>query len=209
MSEPDEDFAALFEASVQATQYERGQTIEGTIVAIGPEVVFVDVGGKGEAVIEIAELKNADGVLEVAAGDRIQATVVSTAGGLTLSRRLVRGAATARQLSDAFQAGLPVEGRVEHVVKGGYEVRIAGERAFCPLSQIDTVRTTDPATHEGRVYTFRIIEYKEGGKNLVVSRRALLEDEQRASAAEIRRSIVAGAVLAGRGHLGARLRRLR
>ena len=198
MSEPEEDFAALFEASVKAMLYERGQTIEGTIVAIGPEVAFVNVGGKGEAVIEIAELKNANGVLDVAAGDRIRATVVSTAGGLTLSRRLVRGAATARQLGDAFQAGLPVEGKVERAVKGGYEVRIAGERAFCPMSQIDTVRTTDPATHEGRVYTFRIIEYKQGGKNLVVSRRALLEEEQRASAAEIRRSIVAGAVLTGR-----------
>ena len=198
MDEPEEDFAALFEASVQATQYKRGETVEGTVVAIGPEVAFVDVGGKGEAVIEIAELTNADGVVEVAVGDRIQATVVSTAGGLTLSRRLVRGAATARQLSDAFQAGLPVEGKVERAVKGGYEVRIAGERAFCPLSQIDTVRTTDPATHDGRVYTFRIIEYGEGGKNLVVSRRALLEEEQRANAAEVRRSIVVDAVLTGR-----------
>jgi len=193
-----EDFAALFEASVKATQYARGQTIEGTIVAIGPEVAFVDVGGKGEAVIEIAELKNADGALEFAAGDRIKATVVSTSGGVTLSRKLMRGAATARQLADAFQAGLPVEGKVERAVKGGYEVRIAGERAFCPLSQIDIMRTADPATHEGRVYTFRIIEYKEGGRNLVVSRRALLEEEQRASAAEVRRSIVVGAVLRGR-----------
>ncbi len=193
-----EDFAALFEASVKATQYARGQTIEGTIVAIGPEVAFVDVGGKGEAVIEIAELKNADGALEFAAGDRIKATVVSTSGGVTLSRKLMRGAATARQLADAFQAGLPVEGKVERAVKGGYEVRIAGERAFCPLSQIDIMRTADPATHEGRVYTFRIIEYKEGGRDLVVSRRALLEEEQRASAAEVRRSIVVGAVLRGR-----------
>jgi small subunit ribosomal protein S1 len=198
VSEPEEDFAALFEASVKATRYERGQTIEGTIVAIGPEVAFVNVGGKGEAVIEIAELKNADGVLEAAAGDRIQATVVSTAGGLTLSRRLMRGAATARQLGDAFQAGLPVEGKVERAVKGGYEVRIAGMRAFCPTSQIDSVRTTDPVTHEGRVYTFRIIEYNDGGKNLVVSRRALLEEAQRASAAAVRQSIVAGAVLTGR-----------
>jgi len=193
-----EDFAALFEASVKATRYQRGQTIEGTVVAIGPEVAFVDVGGKGEAVIEIAELKNADGVLEFAAGDRIQATVTSTAGGVTLSRRLMRGAATARQLSDAFQAGLPVEGKVERVVKGGYEVRIAGERAFCPLSQIDTLRTADPATHVGRVYTFRIIEYKEGGRDLVVSRRALLAEAQQASAADARRSIVVGAVLTGR-----------
>ena len=197
MSEPGEDFAAMFEASVQAKRFENGQTLEGTIVAIGPEVAFVDVGGKGEAMIEIDELKDAGGDLEVAVGDRIQAMVVSTAGGLTLSRKLVRGAATARQLEDAFRTGLPVEGKVERAVKGGYEVRIARQRAFCPISQIDTLRT-DPTAHEGQVYEFRIIEYKEGGRNIVVSRRALLEEQQRASAAGIRRSIVAGAVMTGR-----------
>jgi small subunit ribosomal protein S1 len=198
VTEPDEDFASMFEASLQAKHHDRGQTIEGTIVAIGREVAFVNVGGKGEAVIEIAELKSAEGVLEVAVGDRIQAMVVSTEGGLTLSRWLARGTASDRQLEDAFHTGLPVEGKVEQVVKGGYEVRIGHQRAFCPISQIDTVRTTDPAQHVGRVCTFRVIEYREGGRNLIVSRRALLEEEQRASAIEIRRSIVAGAVLTGR-----------
>src|SRR4051812_6461826 len=188
----------MFEASLKAKRVEKGQTIEGTIVAISAAVAFVDVGGKGEAMIDIAELKDAEGALEVAVGDRIQAMVVSTEGGLTLSRRLVRGAANVRQLEDAFRAGLPVEGKVEQPVKGGFEVRIAGQRAFCPMSQIDLVRTTNPAEHVGRVYAFRIIEYKEGGRNLIVSRRALLEEEQRASAAEIRRSIVAGAVMTGR-----------
>src|SRR5579872_5859810 len=187
----------MFEASTQARRVERGQTIEGTIVGIGPEVAFVDIGGKGEATIEIAELKDRDGVLEVAVGDRIQATVVSTLGGLTLSRKLVRGAATQRQLEEAFQAGLPVEGKVEAEVKGGYDVRIAGQRAFCPFSQIDTFRT-EASTHIGRVYAFRVVEYKDGGRNLVVSRRALLEEEQRASAADVRRSIVPGAVITGR-----------
>ena len=198
MTEPDEDFASLFEASHQAKHVEKGETVEGTIVAITAAVAFVNVGGKGEAVIEIAELKNADGALEVAVGDRIQAMVVSTEGGLTLSRRLARGAATDRQIEDAFNTGLPVEGKIERDVKGGYEVRIGGQRAFCPFSQIDTVRTTDPAQHVGRVYAFRIIEYKEGGRNLIVSRRALIEEEQRAGAVEVRRSIVAGAVLTGR-----------
>ena len=83
-------------------------------------------------------------------------------------------------------------------MKGGYEVRIARERAFCPLSQIDIVRTADPAVHEGQVYAFRIIEYKDGGKDVVVSRRKHLEEEQRASAADVRKSIVPGAVLTGR-----------
>src|SRR5512140_3596632 len=182
----------MFEASVQPKRIDKGQTIEGTIVAIGPEVAFVDVGGKGEAVIDIDELKDGDGDVDVAVGDRIQAVVVSTAGGLTLSRKLARGAATDRQLEDASHSGLPVEGKVERAVKGGYEVRVGRQRAFCPASQIDVART-DPSTHEGQVYRFRIIEYKEGGRNLVVSRRALLEDEQRASAAELRRSIVPGA----------------
>jgi small subunit ribosomal protein S1 len=193
----EEDFAAMFEASTQAKRVERGQTIEGTIVGIGPEVAFVDVGSKGEATIEVAELKDHDGVLEVAVGDRIQATVVSTLGGLTLSRKLVRGAATQRQLEEAFHAGLPVEGKVEAEVKGGYDVRIAGQRAFCPFSQIDTFRS-EASAHIGRVYAFRVVEYKEGGRNLVVSRRALLEEEQRASAADVRRSIVPGAVITGR-----------
>jgi small subunit ribosomal protein S1 len=197
VTEPTEDFAAMFEASIQAKRFDKGQTIEGTIVAIGPEVAFVDVGGKGEATIEIEELKNADGDFDVAVGDRIQAMVVSTTGGLTLSRKLARGAATERQLEDAFHTGLPVEGKVERAIKGGYEVRIARQRAFCPMSQID-ILPTEPSAHERQVYAFRIIEYKEGGKNLVVSRRALLEEEQRASAAEVRRSIVAGAVMTGR-----------
>jgi small subunit ribosomal protein S1 len=198
VTEPEEDFAVMFEASLKAKRFERGETIEGTIVAIGPEVAFVNVGGKGEAVVELDELKNEDGVLEVAVGERIQAMVVSTEGGLTLSRKLARSAASARQLEDAFHAGLPVEGRVERAVKGGFEVRIARQRAFCPMSQIDIERNTAPADHEGHVYTFRIIEYKEGGKNLVVSRRALQKEEQQARAAEIRRSIVPGAVVTGR-----------
>ncbi len=198
MSEPEDDFAALFAASLQVKRYERGQTIEGTIVAIGREEAFVNVGGKGEAIIALDELKNDEGALEAAVGDRIQAVVVSTEGGLTLSRRLARGAATDRQLEDAFHAGLPVEGKVEQAVKGGYEVRLGRQRAFCPISQIDIIRNTEPAQHIGRVYAFRVIEYREGGRTLVVSRRALLEEEQQARAADVRRSIVPGAVLTGR-----------
>ena len=198
MSEQDEDFAAMFEASVKARRFDRGQTIEGTIVAFGPKAAFVDVGGKGEAEIDIEELKDADGDVEVSVGDRITAIVVSTSGGIVLSRRGVRNAATQRELEDAFSAGLAVEGKVVQAVKGGYEVRLARERAFCPISQIDIVRTADPAVHEGQLYTFRIIEYKDGGKDIVVSRRKYLEEQQRATEAEVRRSIVPGAILAGR-----------
>jgi small subunit ribosomal protein S1 len=198
LSEQEEDFAAMFEASVKARQFTRGQTVEGTIVGIGPKVAFVNIGGKGEAEIDVAELKDAEGDVEVNVGDRIQAMVVSTSGGIVLSRKGVRNAATQRELEDAFNAGLAVEGKVVQAVKGGYEVRIARERAFCPLSQIDIVRTADPAVHVGQVYAFRVIEYKNGGKDVVLSRRKHLEEAQRASAADARKAIVPGAVLTGR-----------
>src|SRR5688572_2983097 len=188
----------MFEASTKARQVKRGETVDGIIVAIGPKVALVNIGGKGEAEIDVAELKDADGDIDVNVGDRIQALVISTSGGIVLSRKGVRNAATQRELEDAFQAGLAVEGKVVQSVKGGYEVRIARERAFCPLSQIDIVRTEDPEAHVGKTYAFRVIEYKNGGKDVVVSRRKHLEHEQRASAAEARKAIVPGAVLTGR-----------
>jgi small subunit ribosomal protein S1 len=199
VSEPEvEDFAAMFEASVKTKRFSRGQAIEGTIVAIGPDTSLVNVGGKGEAVIETADLKDHENDLEFAVGDRLQAIVIGTTGGITLSRKGIRGAASLLQLENAYQAGLPVEGKVEREVKGGYEVRVAGQRGFCPFSQIDTVRATDPAQHLGQTYAFRIIEFKEGGKNLVVSRRALLEDEQKAGAAVLRQSLAVGDTVTGR-----------
>jgi small subunit ribosomal protein S1 len=198
VSEQEEDFATMFEASVKARRVEQGQTIDGTIVAIGPEVALVGIGAKSEAQIDVAELKDEDGDIELSIGDRIQAVVVSTSGGIILSRKGVRTAATQREMENAFRAGLAVGGKVEGAIKGGYEVRIARERAFCPLSQIDIVRTVDPAVHVGKTYVFRIIEYKDSGKSIVVSRRKQLEEEQRASADAVRKSIVPGAVLSGR-----------
>jgi small subunit ribosomal protein S1 len=198
VSEQEEDFATMFEASVKARRVQQGQTIDGTIAAIGPEVALVSIGGKSEAQIDVAELKDEDGDIELSIGDSIQAVVVSTSGGIILSRKGVRNAATERELENAFRAGLAVEGKVERAIKGGYEVRLARERAFCPFSQIDIVRTADPAVHVGKTYTFRIIEYKDSGKSIVISRRKQLEKEQQASADAVRKSIVAGAVLSGR-----------
>jgi small subunit ribosomal protein S1 len=199
VSEQEEDFAAMFEASLKkARQFSRGQQVEGTIVSIGPKIAFVNIGGKGEAEIDVAELKDDEGGIEVSVGERINAIVMSTSGGIVLSRKGVRNAATHRELEDAYQSGIAVEGRVVQTVKGGYEVRVARERAFCPLSQIDSVRTEDPEVHVGKTYAFRVIEYKNGGKDIVLSRRKLLEQQQLAEADEKRKSIVAGAVLSGR-----------
>ena len=84
MNEQEDDFASLFEASVKSRRFDRGQTIEGTIVALGAEVAFVDIGGKSEAQIDLAELTDANGDVEVSVGDRIHAIVVFTSSGKPL-----------------------------------------------------------------------------------------------------------------------------
>ncbi len=196
--EPEEDFGALLESSLQAKSLSAGQTVKGTIVAIGPEVAFVDFRGKSEGTIDVAELKDAEGNIAVEVGGEIEAAVVSTDGGIRLSRRLALGARDRARIADAFRARLPVEGRVERPIKGGYEVRIAGLRAFCPSSQMDIVRTVDPAVHEGQAYSFRITEFKDGGRNFVVSRRSLMQEEQKSHAEELRKTLVPGATATGR-----------
>jgi len=108
VSEQEEDFATMFEASVKARRVEQGQTVEGTIVAIGAEVALVSIGGKSEAQIDVAELKDEDGDIEVSIGERLQARVISTKGGIILSRKGVRNAATHRELENAFEAGFAV-----------------------------------------------------------------------------------------------------
>ena len=197
-SQDEENFARMLEASLAPRVYREGDAVEGTLVAIGPEVAFINVGGKGEATIDLEELKDPDGDIRVKVGDNVNALVVSTIGGLKLSHKLARGAATRQRLGDAFRAGLPVEGRVEKEIKGGFEVRIGGQRAFCPISQMDSSFTADPSIHVGKAYTFRILTCEEESKKLVVSRRALLKEEEAEKAEEIRRAVVPGAVLPGR-----------
>jgi small subunit ribosomal protein S1 len=197
LGDEEEDFASMLEESLGAAVYEQGEMVEGTIVSLSKDVAFVDVGGKGEATIDLEELLDDDGDLAFEVGDTVQGMIVSTAGGLRLSHKLARGAATRQRLAEAHESGLPVEGRVERAIKGGFDVRIGGERAFCPISQIDTQYTEDPAIHEGKVYTFRITEYRDG-RNLVVSRRAILKEQEAEEAEEVRKSIVPEAILSGR-----------
>lgn len=196
--EEEEDFARMLEESLQPKSLREGEPVEGKIVALGSDVAFVDVGGKGEATIDLAELTDPDAGVEVKVGDTVKAIVISTSDGIKLSHKLAQSAATREALNRAFQSGLPVEGRVETAIKGGFEIRFSGQRAFCPISQIDTRFTEDPSVHEGKSYTFRVIEFKQEGKNIVVSRRAILEEEEQERAEEVKKLIVPEAVLPGR-----------
>src|SRR5204862_3397667 len=194
-----EDFATLFARESARAVLEIGQVVKGRVIQISAESVFVDVGGKGEAWIERAELTDGEGKLRVAVGDEVEATVVSTGDEIRLSHKLRQGAQARQALAMAAQTGIPVEGKVAAVIKGGYEVTVGGLRGFCPFSQMDLRRVDAAGAEEyvGRVLEFRITTFSENGRNLVLSRRRLLEERAAETAEETRKKIVPGAVLAG------------
>jgi len=192
-----EDFAALFAREAARPVLEMGQIVKGRVIHITAESVFVDVGGKGEAWIERAELTDQDGRLKVAVGDEVEATVVSTGDEVRLSHKLRQGAQARQALAVAAQTGIPVEGKVAAVIKGGYEVTVGGLRGFCPFSQMDLRRVDATEEYVGRVLEFRVTTFSDNGRNLVLSRRRLLEERAAEAAEETRKKIAPGAVLTG------------
>jgi len=202
MADQDEDFAAMLAESERDVPKAKkrprvGDQITGKVISIGKDAVFVDVGGKAEGVLERAQVSDPEGKLLVKLGDTIEARVVADAGGaLTLRVKLGRGPEARAELQQAQELGIPVEGLVTEVVKGGVSVDVAGVRAFCPASQIDVRFVDDLATYIGQKLLFRITRYEP--RNLVVSRRALLEEDNAKRAIETRKKIEPGAVLRGK-----------
>ena len=192
-----EDFATLFARHEAGRRLQRGQVVKGRIIQITAEHVFVDVGGKGEAWIDRAELADDEGRLRVAVGDEVEATVMQTGDEIRLSHRLRQGAQAREALAVAAESGVPVEGKVAAVIKGGYEVTVGGQRAFCPFSQMDVRRVESGQEYVGRVLEFRIARYTENGRNIVLSRRVLLEEQAAKAAEETRKKLVPDAVLPG------------
>jgi len=193
-----------FEAAVAAAgttfnkKYQEGDLVSGTIAKITPDVVLVSLGGKSEALMDLHEL---DGEK---AGDLIEAVVVKAGPEVRLSRKLAAGKRTQAELRAAYQARIPVAGKVVSRNKGGFEVSIGGGphgiRAFCPASQIDVGRHDEASLQAfvGQTFDFRVIEYTEDGRRVVVSRVVLLKEESEAKAEQVREHVVPGAVLTGR-----------
>ena len=198
----DGSFAELFEQSGKENKrwLEPGQKLTGKVLKIGNEWIFMDTGQKGEGVIERKEFLDLDGNLTVKEGDEISAYFLSSSHGEMRFTTRIGGGASAggnTQLEQAWQAGVPVEGVVEKEIKGGYEIKLGTARAFCPYSQIALRRVENPEALIGTRLTFRISEYAENGRNIIVSRRALLEDEQRLLKEEAQSGISEGMTVAG------------
>jgi small subunit ribosomal protein S1 len=212
-TEKDDDFAALLaeyegkENKKKRKEPRVGDEVKGRVVSIGRDAVFVDFGGKSDGVIDLVELRDAEGKITVQVGDEIEARVVETegrAGGVVLRRQLAARAMPGQdaraELAQAHAHGIPVEGLVTAVNKGGVEVQVAGARAFCPISQLELRHVDDAAPYVGQRLTFRVTRYEDtGGRlNLVLSRRVLLEEEQKAQAAQTRERLAVGATVRGK-----------
>jgi len=199
-----EDLLKQFDRTHPGTQQGEpkvGDRVQGTLVSIGEDYAFVDLGGKTEGRMEIAALRNAEGELTAAVGDRVEAAVTgkdADSGTLLLGSQHGHKYHGLEEVRQAYSQGLPVQGQVTGAVKGGLEVQVAGLRAFCPASQADIRFVEDLAEFVGQRLDFRITKL-EGGRrpNLVVSRRALLEEEQRLRAEATRAQLKEGAVLTG------------
>lgn len=204
MSE-DEDFAALFEASQrkqpkQATRLQAGQTVRGTVVAIADDVVFVDIGGRVEARLARSAVTNDRGELTVAIGDPISATVADPGGRNPPELKTSfggAGGATPDDLVLAARAGTPVEGEFTKAVKAGLEVDVGGVRAFCPASQVDANYVADLETFVGQRHFFKVLEVRDGGRSVVVSRKAMMLEERKQRAQSLLQQLEVGSDLDG------------
>ncbi|WP_303721508.1 30S ribosomal protein S1 [Malonomonas rubra] len=196
----EESFAEMFEASLSdvGQPLERGKKIEATILQIGAEWSFLDVGQKGEGVLASAELMDADGNPQYAVGDKIGAYFLSREGGeLRFTTKVGGTGSGTEQLEEAFQSGIPVDGRIEKEIKGGFEVKLSGNvRAFCPYSQTG-LRQADPAELIGQSLSFRITQFSERGRNIVVSHRAILDEEREEQRTSLRDTLKEGMVVKG------------
>ncbi len=188
---PNAEFDALLKENDKQSYREvsTGDKVTGTLCEIGDSTAFIDFGGRSEASIDIQELRDESGALKYKTGDTIEAFVASTDGEIRLTFSL---RVSSRQLlRHAHQNNMPIAGKVTGFNTGGLVVNIGGLRAFCPMSQIDTGYCNDPASYAGQTHNFKIVELR-GRNNVVVSRRAYLEEENRKKADEMRQQLSEG-----------------
>lgn len=195
-----ESFAELFEKSATRSNWlEPGQKLTARVLKVSAEWIFIDTGQKGEGVVDRKEFLDLDGNVTVREGDSITAYFLSSSHGeMRFTTRLGGSTSGSAQLEDAWRSGVPVEGLVEKEIKGGFEIKLGGTaRAFCPFSQIALRRMDNAESLIGTRLAFRITDYAENGRNIVVSRRSLLEEEQRRLKDEAQAGIQEGMTVAG------------
>jgi small subunit ribosomal protein S1 len=195
-----ESFAQLFEESLASQRFRPGQILTGRVIEVGPDVVLVSAGLKSEAVIPTQQFKNERGEIEVSVGDEVEVALDSVedgSGETRLSREKAKRARTWERLETAFEKGEVVTGLINGRVKGGFTVEIDFVRAFLPGSLVDVRPVRDPSYLEGKTLEFKVIKLDQKRNNVVVSRRAVVEQEYSAERSELLEKLQEGAVVRG------------
>ena len=190
-----ESFAELFEESFASQQIKPGSIIKGTVVAVNDDVVIISAGLKSEAVIPIEQFQNEKGEADVSIGDEFEVALDAVEDGFgetKLSREKAVRARTWIELEKAFEKGEIVSGVINGRVKGGFTVEIDNVRAFLPGSLVDVRPVRDPAYLEGKSLEFKVIKLDQRRNNVVVSRRAVVEQEYSAEREELLESLQEG-----------------
>lgn len=194
-----EDFGKMLEESLlKSKSVQKGEEITGKIINITDAYIFIAVGDKQDAYAEKSEYFDANGELVYKIGDMLTGFVVKKSETeIVISKSLNKSHATKSVLKDAFERKIPVSGKVQSIIKGGYSVDVLGVRAFCPLSQMALRPVSDNTEFLGHNFDFEIIDFGEKGRNVIISRRILLEKEIAEKRKETLANIEVGSVLKG------------
>ncbi len=177
---------------------EQGEQIETTIVAISKDYIFLDLNTKAEGILDSAELTNDEGEIQVKEGDSIKVFFLGEKSGeMRFTTKISSDKADKSMLEKAHAGRIPVDGFVEKEIKGGFEIKIGQSRAFCPFSQMGYRQKEEASFYVGKHLPFIIQEYKEGGRNILVSNRTVCEQEHADTIVELKGKIKEGMTVHG------------
>ncbi|MBT3755107.1 MAG: S1 RNA-binding domain-containing protein, partial [Candidatus Cloacimonetes bacterium] len=192
-----ENFEQMLEDSlVNIKQLEIGDKVSGEIINVTDSYIFVTLGGKRDVYAEKMDYSDKSGELSYKIGDTLEGYIVKDTETETLiAKSLV--SVNLNILHDAFEEKIPVNGKVQSMTKGGYIVDISGIKAFCPISHIDDKIVIEPKKFMNQIYDFRIIDFKDKGKNIVVSRKKILDVEKKKLRKEMLKKLELDSVVDG------------
>lgn len=193
------DFGAMLDQSMRPhRRLQVGETLTGEIVSIGKEESFVALGMAVDGMVPTAELRDQRRETPYKVGDQLEVVVLKVRDNeIRLRCKHSKATAEVDDLEDAHDMEIPVEGKVLEAVKGGYRVQLQGKMAFCPVSQIDARPGSDPSVYVGNKYEFLITKFEEAGRNIVVSRRKLLDLQKGENEGEFMQSHQMGDIVEG------------
>jgi small subunit ribosomal protein S1 len=189
----------MYEKSFSGMEsFQSGQLVETQVLSISKDCIFLQLSGKSEGILARDELTDKEGKLTVKAGDLLKVFFLRSENGeMHFTTRITGDTAGPGMLEQAFHNAIPVEGLVEKEIKGGYEIKIGEARAFCPYSQMGQKRTDNPADYVGKHLIFKIQEYKENGRNILVSNRVIHEEAYQDNLEALKKTLQEGMIISG------------